>query len=340
MRFDCKVIEDLLPLYVDNICSEESRKIVEEHLHECEKCKAMIENMVVIPITPFEKEEYEKTAIIKKGFKKIHRRWLASLVAVFMLIPIIFCSILAYNSHRNEGITFSNFDDIYRCYRYLHYIKEGKFEEAAKMVDFSQNEYERVECVAHMSLEEYQNYMHDRFVSKLKEYKQLGVSINNIHFDDAYRGGKGVWNIRMSFDEIYPDGCKQKVIADMNGETMYAGALSYPDKGKTERDDYLDIILYFYSEDESSWYKDYAVTFELKEGEKALIRRNKNGSEFKGVFNITYGTGSDMIDEPYFQNVFETSVPGEYSVVYYDANGTTRFLSLEEIDIEIIKYSD
>ena len=39
MKITCNVIKDLLPLYYDHICSEESRKIVEEHLETCESCR-------------------------------------------------------------------------------------------------------------------------------------------------------------------------------------------------------------------------------------------------------------------------------------------------------------
>ena len=41
----CDVIFDLLPLYVDGICSKESRNLVEEHIGECESCKNLLENM-------------------------------------------------------------------------------------------------------------------------------------------------------------------------------------------------------------------------------------------------------------------------------------------------------
>lgn len=39
MKTPCTVIEDLIPLYVDGICSEESSKIVGKHLAECEDCR-------------------------------------------------------------------------------------------------------------------------------------------------------------------------------------------------------------------------------------------------------------------------------------------------------------
>lgn len=35
----CNVIADLLPLYVDECCSEESSKLVREHLETCEACR-------------------------------------------------------------------------------------------------------------------------------------------------------------------------------------------------------------------------------------------------------------------------------------------------------------
>lgn len=36
---DCNVIKDLLPLYVDDCCSEESGKLVATHLEGCESCR-------------------------------------------------------------------------------------------------------------------------------------------------------------------------------------------------------------------------------------------------------------------------------------------------------------
>jgi len=39
MRITCEIIKDLLPLYHDNVCSEDSRKLIEEHLSVCEKCR-------------------------------------------------------------------------------------------------------------------------------------------------------------------------------------------------------------------------------------------------------------------------------------------------------------
>ena len=45
MKQNCEIIKDLLPLYIDDACSSESKKSVEEHLQECIDCKIELENL-------------------------------------------------------------------------------------------------------------------------------------------------------------------------------------------------------------------------------------------------------------------------------------------------------
>ena len=44
MKLNCNVIRDLLPLYADQICSDESRELVKEHLAECGDCSHKHQN--------------------------------------------------------------------------------------------------------------------------------------------------------------------------------------------------------------------------------------------------------------------------------------------------------
>lgn len=41
----CDMIRDLLPLYADSVCSEESRKAVTDHLAECAECRELLNKM-------------------------------------------------------------------------------------------------------------------------------------------------------------------------------------------------------------------------------------------------------------------------------------------------------
>ncbi len=42
MKLSCDVIQDLLPLYHDGVCSEESKRIVEEHMEICSDCRDVL----------------------------------------------------------------------------------------------------------------------------------------------------------------------------------------------------------------------------------------------------------------------------------------------------------
>ena len=41
----CGVIRDLLPLYTEELCSVESRRLVESHLKKCPDCRSLKESM-------------------------------------------------------------------------------------------------------------------------------------------------------------------------------------------------------------------------------------------------------------------------------------------------------
>jgi len=45
MKIPCDVIKDLLPLYYDGVCAENSKKIVEEHIAECDSCRIVLEKI-------------------------------------------------------------------------------------------------------------------------------------------------------------------------------------------------------------------------------------------------------------------------------------------------------
>lgn len=50
----CNIIKDLMPSYIDELCSEESKQLVEEHFKECNNCKKLYEqtSLETIPGTP------------------------------------------------------------------------------------------------------------------------------------------------------------------------------------------------------------------------------------------------------------------------------------------------
>ena len=45
MSISCGIIKDLLPLYIDGVCGDESKAAVEEHIGVCETCRAELQAM-------------------------------------------------------------------------------------------------------------------------------------------------------------------------------------------------------------------------------------------------------------------------------------------------------
>ena len=40
---DCEVIKDLLPSYVENLSSNQTKEIIHNHVENCENCKQILE---------------------------------------------------------------------------------------------------------------------------------------------------------------------------------------------------------------------------------------------------------------------------------------------------------
>ena len=70
-QLDHHIVQDLLPLYHDNVCSEKSRAAVEEHLQTCETCRAALAAMDA----PLPEAERETAADDAAAVKKISGEW-------------------------------------------------------------------------------------------------------------------------------------------------------------------------------------------------------------------------------------------------------------------------
>lgn len=130
MKWNCELIQDLLPMYEEDLCSPASRQAVREHLCECERCRSLT---APLPIDE-PKDIPGADRAVKKSMKKVRRRWLASLLAAVLVVPML---LLSFNQYRGEGLSFSNADDIFTAWRFLHALETQDWEKAAKMHDFS-----------------------------------------------------------------------------------------------------------------------------------------------------------------------------------------------------------
>ncbi|WP_047833155.1 DUF3955 domain-containing protein [Robinsoniella sp. RHS] len=70
MSINCEVVKDLLPLYHDNVCSEDSRKLIEEHLSTCLKCTEELKQINEEILTVSHTEDISLISNISKKWKR------------------------------------------------------------------------------------------------------------------------------------------------------------------------------------------------------------------------------------------------------------------------------
>lgn len=84
MKISCDVVQDLLPLYIEEIASRESVKLVEEHLQKCEDCSAQYEQMKK-ETAQKQKSDGERLAL-QKVKKDVRKR---KIKAILLTISVI-----------------------------------------------------------------------------------------------------------------------------------------------------------------------------------------------------------------------------------------------------------
>jgi len=101
-QLNCDVVKDLLPLYVDGMVSDSSKKGIEEHLNTCADCKKTYEYMAFGLET--DKQPLEGIEV-KKFLNKTKQMYFLYGLGGLSLIAVIVCLIVDLALHR--GITWS-----------------------------------------------------------------------------------------------------------------------------------------------------------------------------------------------------------------------------------------
>lgn len=92
-KYNCEVIQDLLPLYQDNVCSTSSSAIVESHLAECPDCSKIAEKLKNHNV---EKQLiHEKDSVLSAHFKSERKKTftIGLWTSAILMIPVIVCLI-------------------------------------------------------------------------------------------------------------------------------------------------------------------------------------------------------------------------------------------------------
>jgi len=233
MKLDCKIIEDLLPLYLDDICSEQSREIVEEHLVECEKCRCLVESTQSVQIPHIEPEKPAIDKAVKKSFKKIRFRWWASVVAILILIPVIY---LGWNQYHGRGISYTNIYEMYIGNAFMKCLEKGDYEKAYTYIDiddlkqdwindgtFDEEKLANIQSDGLAKFCEYGNKLEEN--GGILKYKYVGISLCSEKYD-----GTPIYEMIFKIDcgdykrfvgvTVSNDGIDDILVSDDNGKPL------------------------------------------------------------------------------------------------------------------------
>jgi hypothetical protein len=180
MKIKCAVIEDLLPLYIDEVCSEESKILVEEHLKECGLCTAkFIAQKKEIVLDNNAIKENMKAA---EPFKKISKFYLKRLIAILVAVPLLLLSLIEI---RGDGLGFSALYGRYKTQRFLSLVEKGQFERAAKEMAYNGGRYVNIENKVEAK---------KQWIAGMENLKKEGIEIishrqNSVITDDTFTSG-------------------------------------------------------------------------------------------------------------------------------------------------------
>lgn len=111
MKNECDLVRDLLFSYNDNILSNTSKELVEEHLKECNECKKILEE---IKQESNEKKQVKEIDFLKSIKKNINKKNIIILIVFILLIIIILFNVQVYKNYNEIASTMEIYlkDDI------------------------------------------------------------------------------------------------------------------------------------------------------------------------------------------------------------------------------------
>lgn len=93
IKNNCKIIQDLLPNYIENLTSKETNEYVESHIEQCKECQKALEIMKK-GIENEQKKSFKQIDYLKKY--KCKMRFFKSILLIIAILIIIFLGVKLY----------------------------------------------------------------------------------------------------------------------------------------------------------------------------------------------------------------------------------------------------
>lgn len=99
----CTIIQDLLPLYVDEVVSKDTNELVEQHLQTCQDCQKEYGQMRKTLYVPIE----NKVTLFEKLNKKWNRKKIILIVGSVLTTILLCFALFSYVFHYSKPIPYS-----------------------------------------------------------------------------------------------------------------------------------------------------------------------------------------------------------------------------------------
>ncbi len=138
MERNCALVSDLLALYAEGLCSEETRAFIEEHLAACPDCRAMYARMAA-PVAaeqpaPARTGRDDPAPALRAGrvLRRVRRRWWVSLIAALLVLPL---ALLSVGEVRGVGLSWSAIPVLLRANAFVDALGKMDAEAAYALAD-------------------------------------------------------------------------------------------------------------------------------------------------------------------------------------------------------------
>ncbi len=138
MDVTCNVIDDLLPLYADGICTSASRELVEKHFEICSECRRKITAMTAD--IGLKKTSGSPGKMKSDPFRKTAKHYFRLIIVTLCLCaavfaPAAFAAALTINEEYHTGMSWTSIKVTDCAKKFASLIKEERYAEALENVE-------------------------------------------------------------------------------------------------------------------------------------------------------------------------------------------------------------
>ncbi len=121
---DCKIVQDLLPNFIEHLTNDETNKFIEEHLSTCEDCKKVYDNMKKDLNVDNKTKEKKKVKFLKKYRNKLRVLEIAILIIFIVFVINTGRKIYIITDLNNKAEEYTNSTNYHRV---IYTIDNGNY---------------------------------------------------------------------------------------------------------------------------------------------------------------------------------------------------------------------